>query len=113
MRHASFRLRSILALCVVASMTPSLFADTIAGAGSATASAPPAISQASIDRAIARVPQSPAVRLQQSQSAPDAAGKPFLKSPTGILVLAVLGVGAAYAGYSKVHDRVHSKNPDR
>jgi hypothetical protein len=113
MSHAPFRLRSIIALGVVA-MTPSLFADTITVSGSATASArPPAISQASIDRAIARLPQSPAVRLQQSQGASETSGRAFLKSPKGLAMLAVLGAGAAYAGYSKVHDRVHSKNPDR
>jgi hypothetical protein len=107
-------LRSIIALGVVAAMTPSLLADTLTAAGSASASArPPAISQASIDRAIARVPQSPAVRLQQSPGAPEESGGSFLKSPKGLAVLAVLAVGAAYAGYSKVHDRVHSKNPDR
>ena len=37
----------------------------------------------------------------------------FLRSPKGILTMAALGVGVAYATFSKIHDRVHTQNPDR
>jgi hypothetical protein len=82
--------------------------------------------QASIERAIERsLPNQPSMpfatlpprtsaRAQdQTGSGPTDEPTTFFASRKGIAVLAILGAGVGYAAYSKVHDRIHSKNPER
>lgn len=54
-------------------------------------------------------------KFAESPGAPAAPAAPrrFWTSPKGMAVLAVLGGGVGYGVYSRVHDRIHSKNPDR
>jgi hypothetical protein len=62
----------------------------------------------------ARRPIGEALRAQDVQSGgATESPKAFFRSPKGLAVVAVLGAGVGYAAYSKVHDRVHSKNPER
>jgi hypothetical protein len=54
-----------------------------------------------------------ATQFQQSGAQIDQRPRAFLRSPVGLAAVAILGVGVSYGLYSKMHDRVHSKNPER
>jgi hypothetical protein len=47
-------------------------------------------------------------RSMKAQSTPGTDSPTFFKTRTGVVVLAVLGVGAGYAIYSTSHDRIKS-----
>jgi hypothetical protein len=51
-------------------------------------------------------PMAPVRAEQEGTAGPRSAS--FFKTPAGIAVMAVLGVGVGYALYSTQHDRVHS-----
>jgi hypothetical protein len=52
-------------------------------------------------------PTAAAVRAEQ-EGTPTTRSATFFKTPAGVVVMAVLGVGVGYALYSAQHDRVHS-----
>lgn len=102
-----------------------VIAPTVSAQGGAASPGQSAFSRSSIDRSVARsssttraarfssLPFRTAAHAQQPPS--DPAGEPgkFFASRKGIVVLAVLGAGIGYGIYSKIHDRLHSANPDR
>jgi hypothetical protein len=103
---ALFR-RALLALLVLALMPwPAVAGET---------ATPPRSLRAAL--AEARPPQAmpprPAVatpmrRSEKAQSAPGTESPAFFKTRTGVVVLAVAGIGAGYAIYSTTHDRIKS-----
>jgi len=52
--------------------------------------------------------QQTARKSEQTQAPNSGGDQAFFKSPKGALVIALIGAGAGYALYSKVHDRVAS-----
>jgi hypothetical protein len=108
----------VLALLATATPTGVAAAEKVRGPD------PLVISQSSITRGLegsTRSSNRPApTTLRHALSVQDPPGGPvsetgrsFFKSRKGLVVLAVLGAGVGYAAYSKVHDRIHTKNPGR
>jgi hypothetical protein len=66
--------------------------------------------QASVHKALATTPMvlTRVKAAKTHQTAPTAGTGSWLKTPAGIVVLAIVGVGAGYAAYSASHNRVHS-----
>jgi hypothetical protein len=99
----------VLALLLALAIVP---LPALAQQPSSQTAAKPGI-RASIAKAVASVRVAPA----KSQSQAPAEGKAqlasgsFFKKPIGLLVIALVGAGTAYALYSASHDRIHSSIP--
>lgn len=91
-----------LALVLAAVPLPALAEDTKQPVAKPTL-------RASIDKAAATATLAPsAAPAAAAQDKSQLGSKSFFKTPAGIVVLAVIGVGAGYAFYSTSHDRIHS-----
>ncbi len=104
--------RRLTGLVVMTALLATVFAPA-----TQASQAPPADSPSFSTRSIAKViaarsPDSPPLKRATARS-PKAtpkqatASKPFFKTRTGFLVLAVMAVGVGYAAYSAKNDRVH------
>ena len=72
------------------------------------AGAPRAASLATLSPASRAILQRSARKSDTTQSPASGSDHAFFKTPKGALTLALIGAGAGYALYSKVHDRVAS-----
>ena len=70
-----------------------------------TISAPTLTTLSAANRAIL---QQTAQRSERTQTSNPGGGQSFFKTPKGAVTLALIGLGAGFALYSKVHDRVAS-----
>ena len=57
---------------------------------------------------LSTTPAAPALQPTQQGSEPKLESKAFFKTPLGVVVIAIVGGGTAYALYSAQHDRIHS-----
>ena len=119
MRRSVSRLAAVVG--ILAAAAPIAAEESTAPSGSMV------ISQSAIARAVKTWEQAnhrvksiglpnkarPPLRAQDTQVTGVTEARSFFASPKGILTLTVLGAGIGYATYSKVHDRIHTKNPDR
>ncbi len=96
-------------LVVVASAAPAQ-AEGRAISPPAKASSTPL--KTSAENAVRRLAAAPAMSQAavqtQAPSTPDLTSPSFFRTPLGIVVLAAVGAGTAYALYSSQHDRIHS-----
>ena len=58
-------------------------------------------------------PAAPATKTAPAAAAAETGGKPFFKTTTGAIALALLAAGLGYTAYSAVHDRKPVKSPIR
>lgn len=95
-------------LVVVVSAGPAQAEGRSPVSSPATASSTPL--RTSAENAVRRLATAPAASQSAAQAAstPDLDSPSFFKTPLGLVVLAVVGTGTAYALYSAQHDRIHS-----
>ena len=89
---------SLLAVVPVAAAGP----EAASAAANARASSITTLSAATLARMQPRL-------AKQTPTISPADTRPFFKSAKGAAVLALIGAGAGYTLYSKMHDRVHSQ----
>jgi hypothetical protein len=107
-------LRGTLGRTVAVALLAALVPLPVLAAEKSPTSPAPGI-KATVDRIVAReAAASKSVALARETQAAGPADKSqldsgsFFKTPAGIICLAVVGAGVAYAAYSASHDRIHS-----
>ena len=108
---STLHVRRLAGLGVIVALLATTFAPAMAASQGPPADSP-SFSTKSIAKMVANTP--PDSRLRADKTAPEAPKKTqatksasFFKTPTGLLVIAVMAVGTGYALSSAKEDRIH------